>query len=51
MLTPTCIYYDGLKKLYDDIWPAVDDIFDQWDPTTATLGKKCVGCKGDYIEK
>ena len=31
------MYKDELKSLYDDIISVVDDVFDQWDPSTATL--------------
>ena len=33
-----CRYFKcGLKGSYEDIISAVDDFFDQWDPSTATL--------------
>ena len=33
----------SLKSLYDDIISAVDDFFDQWNPSTATSGRKMLG--------
>ena len=32
-----CMYESGLKSSFDDIISAVDDFFDQWDPSTVTL--------------
>ena len=29
-------YDGGLKSTYDDVISAVDNYFDQWDPSTAT---------------
>ena len=32
----TLTYSGGLKSSYKDVIPAVDDIYEQWDPSTET---------------
>ena len=44
------IFEGGLKSSYNDIRSAVDDIFDHWDPSTATLMEKVCGAQGSYVE-
>ena len=39
------MYKDGLKSSYDDLVSAVD-IFDQWNPSTATLMEEVCGLQG-----
>ena len=46
------MYKGRLESSYDDIIPAVDDFFDQKDPSTATLMEEvCINHKKDYAEK
>ena len=32
-----CLYESRVKSSYDDVISAVDNFFDLWDPSTATL--------------
>ena len=41
----------GLKHLYDDIISAVDDFFNQWDPSTATAMKEVCGLQSGLYWK
>ena len=41
----------GMKILYDDIISTVDDFFEKWDPSTATLIEKMCRPQKDYVEK
>ena len=41
----------GLKSLYDDVISIVDDVFNQRDPSTATLMEKVCESQGDPVEK
>ena len=46
------IYKSGLKSSYDDIISAVDDIFDQWYPSTSTLMEEVYEAQeGRNVEK
>ena len=45
------VFENRLRCSYDDI-SAIDDFFDQWDPSTATQMKEVnVDYKGNYFEK
>ena len=52
-----CFLYEGgrkvnrLKSSYDDVISAVDDFFDQWDPSIVTLMEEVCGLQGNNIEK
>ena len=40
------IYEGGLKSSYDEVISSVDNFFDQWDPSTATLMEEVPGPPG-----
>ena len=39
------VYKYGLKISYDDVISAVDDVYNKWDPRTATLLEELCQCK------
>ena len=39
-----------MKSSYDDVRAVVDDIFDQWNPSTATPMEEVSGSQGDWWE-